>query len=78
MEFLAHKGAILLMGLFALGVIGCAITIPICAIKFFAILFEPGEEESKMEAHGLMPLYHGAEPTDASPPPRTRRPDAQH
>jgi hypothetical protein len=44
METLSHHGAVLLMILFAAGVIGCAVTIPICAIKFFAVLLERSEE----------------------------------
>jgi hypothetical protein len=53
MEFPAHHGAILLMVLFALGVLGCAITIPICAVKFFAVLLERGEEPPHTAGHDL-------------------------
>jgi len=48
---------LLLMALFAAGVIGCAITIPICAVKFLAVLFEGHEEQPKTGAYGNMPLY---------------------
>lgn len=78
----AHAGAILVMVLFAVGVIGCAITIPICAVKFFAILFENTEEQSQLAGHGEIPLYQSsgsaasssAKP-DADQPARRRSPD---
>ena len=41
MEILVH----ILQALFFAGFVGCAITIPICAWKYFAVLFEPDSEE---------------------------------
>ena len=42
---LTELGAHILVGLFAIGVAGCLITIPWCAIKFFAVLLEKDPEE---------------------------------
>ena len=36
--------------LFLLGAVGCAITIPLCALKFFGVLFESNEESEAAEA----------------------------
>lgn len=45
-----------LMILFAIGVIGCAITIPLAAIKFFAVLFEKDEpEETRLSEPEALP-----------------------
>lgn len=30
--------------LFFIGMVGCAITIPLCALKFFGVIFESDEE----------------------------------
>ena len=44
------------MILFAIGVIGCAITIPLAAIKFFAVLFEKDEpEETRLSEPEALP-----------------------
>ncbi|HWR15519.1 MAG TPA: hypothetical protein VN577_11875 [Terriglobales bacterium] len=34
-----------LMVLFGIGALGCAITIPLAAARFFAVLFEKGETD---------------------------------
>ncbi len=67
MESATQLAATLLMGLFALGVIGCAITIPICAVKFFAILFEHSEQP-EVPGYRLVPVYANAEPAAAPAP----------
>lgn len=48
-----HLGALffrLLMYIFALGALGCAITIPLAAYKFLAVLFEKDKPESEPES----------------------------
>jgi hypothetical protein len=40
MQPLIHVLIVLLVVLFSIGAIGCAITIPIVAFKFFSVLFE--------------------------------------
>lgn len=40
----------IIQALFLLGVAGCAITIPLCAWKFFSVLFESDEESEAAEA----------------------------
>ena len=51
MEHLIHilEAALIhiLQGVFVAGMIGCAITIPICAWKYFAVLFEADTDESR-------------------------------
>jgi hypothetical protein len=45
---MAHIGNVFfgaLMVLFAIGAIGCALTIPMAAFKFLAVLFEKDQEE---------------------------------
>ena len=37
----------IVQGVFVAGMIGCAITIPICAWKYFAVLFEADTDESR-------------------------------
>ncbi len=69
MESIVHVLSLALMLVFALGVLGCAITIPICAFKFFAILFEPGEPQPEIAGYRLVPVYQGAEPASAPAPP---------
>lgn len=52
MDF-AQMGVHILMGIFAVGVAGCLITIPLCAIKFFAVLVEhehPEEHNGNSQA----------------------------
>jgi hypothetical protein len=66
MESVTQVGAHLVMGLFALGVIGCAVTIPICAAKFFAILFEEDAEQSQSAGFQVMPVYQSTEPAAPS------------
>jgi hypothetical protein len=41
MQWLLH----ILQGMFLVGVVGCGLTIPIVAFKFFSVLFEKDEEE---------------------------------
>jgi hypothetical protein len=41
----AHILAIVLTVVFVIGVAGCALVIPIAAIKFFAVLFEKDASE---------------------------------
>jgi hypothetical protein len=60
MEQIGKAFLSLMMGLFALGWIGCAITIPIVAFKFLSVLFEKDEEEQG-----------AAMPPTATPPQRT-------
>lgn len=82
METLAHHGAVVLMVLFAVGVIGCAVTIPVCAIKFFAVLVERSEE-APQAGYGVMPVYQsaesvqsnaaGAQPQVPAPPPQQQQ-----
>lgn len=43
-------GVKILMGLFAVGVAGCLITIPICAYKFFSVLLEKNDAEERSDA----------------------------
>lgn len=43
---LTELGAHILVGLFAIGVAGCLITIPLCAYKFFSVLLEKDPDES--------------------------------
>jgi len=43
---LTEMSAHILMGLFAIGVAGCLITIPLCAYKFFSVLLEKDPDES--------------------------------
>lgn len=74
MESVAQVGSILLMGVFAVGVIGCAITIPICAAKFFAILFERSEEPPLVAVYASTPVYQSAEPPPASSPVAADKP----
>jgi len=57
MDSAAQTLALLVMALFAAGVIGCAITIPVCAVKFFAILFEDDEEQSNPAAFAAVSPY---------------------
>lgn len=40
-------GVKILMGLFAIGVAGCMITIPICAYKFFSVLLEKNDTDER-------------------------------
>ena len=50
---LSSLGIHILMVIFALGVAGCLITIPMCAFKFFAVLVEgthPDEKDGNLEA----------------------------
>ena len=49
---LSSIGVHILMGIFAFGVAGCMITIPLCAIKFFAVLAEGNTPEEKNEKAG--------------------------
>jgi hypothetical protein len=49
---MAHVGMLLfgaLMVLFAIGWIGCALTIPMAAFKFLAVLFEKDQDEASPE-----------------------------
>ena len=39
----------ILQGLFLLGVAGCAITIPLCAWKFFSVVFESNQDAEAAE-----------------------------
>lgn len=47
-------GIKILMGLFAVGVTGCLITIPICAYKFFSVLLEKNDTEERNGAERAM------------------------
>jgi hypothetical protein len=49
MEQLAHLLLRFLVLVFAVGAVGCAITIPIAAYRFFSVLFEPDEPEAHQE-----------------------------
>jgi hypothetical protein len=40
----------ILQGVFIAGVVGCCLTIPLCAWKFFSVLFEGKTEEENREA----------------------------
>lgn len=44
------------MILFGIGAVGCAITIPIVAFKFFAVLFEQDVEEQPHQEYEVTPL----------------------
>jgi len=49
---MVHVGTIVfgaLMVLFAIGWIGCALTIPMAAFKFLSVLFEKDQDESSPE-----------------------------
>jgi hypothetical protein len=44
------------MVLFGIGALGCAITIPIVAFKFFSVLFEKDAEEQPHQEYEVTPL----------------------
>jgi hypothetical protein len=44
------------MVLFGIGALGCAITIPIVAFKFFSVLFEKDAEEQSYQEYEVTPL----------------------
>jgi uncharacterized membrane protein len=58
MQAIAHVLFLVLIVVFAIGAIGCAITIPIVAFKFFSVLFE------KDQGDQIHQEYDGA-PTEA-------------
>lgn len=39
----------IIVTIFAIGAVGCAITIPIAAYRFFSVLFEKDDSEPKSE-----------------------------
>ena len=49
MDHLIHLFIRFLVGLFLAGVIGCVIVIPIVAIKFGSVLFEPHGDDNNSE-----------------------------
>lgn len=71
MESATHSTAAVLTVLFALGLLGCAITIPVCAIRFLAILFERGEQP-EITGYRMVPVYANTESAATSQPETTK------
>jgi hypothetical protein len=71
----AEFGAMVLMGVFGIGVMGCLATIPLCAYKFFRVLVETdaGEEQVGAQLQPVQPAPAAAvavpEPQSVEPPP---------
>jgi hypothetical protein len=78
MHSATQAAATLLMGLFALGALGCAITIPICAVRFIAVLFEGGDQEFQIAGYRLVPVRESEEPAAASLPVGPEATNATH
>lgn len=55
MQLLSHAFFGFLMLLFGIGVLGCAITIPMAAFKFFSVLFEKDQGDQLHQEYDGQP-----------------------